>query len=130
MNSVITIFTVILLISASALCIALIVFLRRVATSINEFNHDTKQLIERIDPLVDSLVEMSASLKELSAEVSEQLDKTGWIVDEVKMRLESIISIEGKIKESVESPIDKLMSNLKAIRSALSVFWKTFNSGR
>lgn len=130
MDSVITIFTVILLISASALCIALIVFLRKVAASINEFNQDTKQLIERIDPLVDSLVEMSASLKELSAEVSEQLDKTGWIVDEVKMRLESIISIEGKIKESVESPIDKLMSNLKAIRSALSVFWKTFNSGR
>ncbi len=130
MDSVITIFTVILLISASALCIALIVFLGRVTASIDEFNKDTKQLIERIDPLVDSLVEMSASLKELSAEVSEQLDKTGWIIDEVKMRLESIISIEGKIKESVESPIDKLMSNLKAIRSALSVFWKTFNSGR
>lgn len=120
------IFQVILYLSASALCVALIVYLKKLTDSVQQMQKDLGELTNKFEPLIDSLQTLSDTLQHTSSEVNEQLDKTGWIIDQVKMRLESLFSFEEKVKESLESPVDKLLTNLTALKGGVLAFFRAF----
>ena len=120
------IFQVILYLCLSALCIALIIYLKKLTVSVQQMQEDIGQLKDRMEPLIDSVKTLSDSLNQTSSEVQQQLDKTGWIVDQVKMRLESLFGFEEKVKESLESPVEKLLSNLTALRGGISAIFRAF----
>ncbi|GAB1348874.1 hypothetical protein MASR1M107_10870 [Ignavibacteriales bacterium] len=120
------IFQVILYISASALCVALIFYLKKLTESVQQMQKDVGELTDKFEPLIDSLKTLSTSLSETSSEVQQQLDKTGWAIDQVKMRLESLFGFEEKVKESLESPVEKLVSNLTALKGGLSAIFRAF----
>ena len=122
------IFLVILYVSASALCIALIFYLKKLTESVQQMQKDVGQLTDRFEPLIDSMQSLSTSLNQTSDEIQEQLEKSGWIIDQIKMRLESLFGFEEKVKESFESPVEKLLSNLTTLRGGLAALFRAFYS--
>jgi len=100
--------------------------LKKLTESVQQMQKDVGELTDKFEPLIDSLKTLSTSLSETSAEVQQQLDKTGWVVDQVKMRLESLFGFEEKVKESLESPVEKLVSNLTALKGGLSAIFRAF----
>lgn len=123
--SVIEIAQIILLLSASALCVFLIVYIGRITDSVKEIKDELNKLTNQINPLLDSLQVLSGSIVKLSNEVQSQLDKTRWIVDEVKERVEGLFNFEKKIRDTVEGPANNLFQNLEAIKKGLSAFWQS-----
>ncbi|MBK7868909.1 MAG: hypothetical protein IPJ75_18990 [Ignavibacteriales bacterium] len=120
------IFQVILYLSASALCVALIVYLKKLTDSVQQMQKDLGELTNKFEPLIDSLQTLSGTLQHTTSEVNEQLEKTGWVIDQVKMRLESLFSFEEKVKESLESPVDTLLTNLTALKGGVLAFFRAF----
>lgn len=118
------IFEIILLISASALCIYLILFLKDMTKSISEIQTDIHRIAEQINPLLESLQSLSKSVIVVSDEVKSQLTKTKWIIDEVKSKVESIMNFERKVMEKVDSPIQNMLSNLNAIKRGVTTFFE------
>jgi len=118
------IFEIILLISASALCIYLILFLKNMTKSISEIQTDIHRIADQITPLLESLQSLSKSVIVVSDEVKSQLTKTKWIVDEVKSKVESIMNFERKVMEKVDSPIQNMLSNLNAIKRGVTTFFE------
>jgi len=118
------IFEIILLISASALCIYLILFLKNMTKSISEIQTDIHRIADQINPLLESLQSLSKSVIVVSDEVKSQLTKTKWIVDEVKSKVESIMNFERKVMEKVDSPIQNMLSNLNAIKRGVTTFFE------
>jgi hypothetical protein len=63
-------------------------------------------------------------MKTLADEVRGQLDKTNWIIDEVKAKVEGLLYIENRIKESMEHPAQSLMATLQTIKNGVSSLFK------
>ncbi len=125
MESVVQIFSVILLIAASALCVFLIIYLRKIVEVISDVRKDVNQLSQNLLPLVDSLQNLSNSIIEVSDDIKSQIAKVRWIFDEVKDRFEKLFEFEQKMKQAVEVPANNLINNLFAIKKGVSTFFSS-----
>lgn len=114
----------ILILSASALCIALIFYLKKITNSVHEIKDEIGRLGDKMEPLIESVQTLSSSLTRTNDDIQEQLSKTGWIIDQVKMRLESLFGFEEKVRDSFESPVEKLLANLTALKGGVLSFFK------
>jgi uncharacterized protein YoxC len=121
---ILEIFEVVLLISATALCVFLIIFLKDLSKSVSEMQTDIHRIADQINPLLESLQSLSNSVIIVSDEVKSQLSKTKWIVDEVKSKVESILNFERKMMGKVDSPLHDLLSNLNAIKRGVITFFE------
>jgi pilus assembly protein TadC len=117
-------FTILLLFSASVLCLMLVYYFLRIARSIEALERDFKKMSDQMTPLLESLNNLSRAMKTLADEVRGQLDKTNWIIDEVKAKVEGLLYIENRIKESMEHPAQSLMATLQTIKNGVSSLFK------
>lgn len=115
---------IILLISASALCFFLIIYFKKITQSIVELKIELQKISEQLTPVINSFHSLSKSITNLTDEVKNQFDKTKWIIDEVKERVESILNFEKKIQKGIEEPVNNLISNLNALKKGFQVFWE------
>ncbi|NUN07668.1 MAG: DUF948 domain-containing protein [Ignavibacteriaceae bacterium] len=120
---IIEIMEVILLISASALCIFLIYFLYQLTGSIRLIQQEIQAITAQVGPLVDSIKSLSVSVNELTKDLRQQISKINWIVDEIKSKIELLQNIESKVVKGVEAPVSTLMSNLNALKAGLAAFF-------
>ena len=60
---IVTILTILLLAAATCLCVALIIYLRRITQSFEDLRMEVKQLSDRLKPLIVSATELSENLK-------------------------------------------------------------------
>lgn len=125
METVVQIFSVLLLIAASVLCVYLIIYLKKIVEDISDIRKDINQLSQNLLPLVDSLQNLSNSIIEVSEDVQSQIDKVRWIFDEVKERFEKLFLLEQRMKNAVEVPANNLINNLQAIKKGVSTFFST-----
>lgn len=123
MDVVVQIFSVGLLIAASALCIFLIIYIKKIVEEIGEVRKDVHQLSQNLIPLVDSLQSLSNSVADVSDDVKNQISKLRWIFDELKRRFEKIFEFESKMKKAVETPANNLINNLQALKKGVSTFF-------
>jgi uncharacterized protein YoxC len=121
----ITILQVVLLISASVLCIFLILYLNNITKYVADVQKDVQDLSTQLKPLIESVTELSKSATDVSNRAQSQLDKTNWIIDQVKTRVEHIFSFEEKLTSSVNSQSGELIRNLMAFKDGLTAFWRT-----
>ena len=66
------IFTIVLLFSASALCIALIFYLNKIVKSVQSINTNIQDLSANIKPLIQTSIEFSDNLNKMTSKVTEQ----------------------------------------------------------
>jgi uncharacterized protein YoxC len=126
MNSFITVLYVILLASASVLCIALVVFLSRISRTVKEIEIEIKDLTLEMKPLIASATNLSEKLNQLSDSADDQLLVTRNIVSKVNNGVDTILDLEENIRRGFEGPIMNFIKGFSAIANGISVFWKAY----
>lgn len=119
---------VFLLLSASALCIYLIFFLKSLSKSIQQINSDIHELTYEIKPLIESTTNLSEKLTYLSREAQEPIDMVRNIVYEIKYRIDKLLDLEQKFREGIEKPVTDAQKNVSAVLNGFNAFWKSYKN--
>ncbi len=125
---VVQIFTVILIASASALCIALIFYLNKVVKSVQSVDNNIKELAASLKPLIQSSLELSENLSRITSDAKEQLKISRSVINDVRERADRILNFESKVRTGIEDAIMPLVNNLNAIGKGIDTFWRSFKS--
>ena len=121
-----SVFTILLLAAATCLCIALIIYLRKITQSFEDLKAEVKHLSDRIKPLIVSTTELSEKLKIISDDLKEPVQTFKGMVNNVKDRVDKILETEEKIRGGFENSVSGLIKNLSSVANGVSTFWKTF----
>lgn len=124
--NVVTVLSVILLISASLLCFALIYYLYKITKSVEEIKNNVKEFHENMGPLIVSTTELSERLSNITSEASGQMQLTRDMVLSVKNRVNKILGFEERIRRGIEEPILGLVRNVSAIVNGINAFWDSY----
>jgi uncharacterized protein YoxC len=122
----VSVFTILLLLSASGLCVALIIYLNRITNSVKKIQTDIQELSAEVKPFIASTTQLSEKLSELSDKAKEPVETLKTIVSEVKDRVDNILELEEKLRGGFEGSIAGLIKNLSALANGVNTFWKTF----
>jgi len=122
------IFYILLLASASGLCIALIFFLYKLTHSVRKIEHDIKDLTYQIKPLIASAINLSEKLKFISDEAKQPIVIVKEVVEDIKDRINVILELEEKIRKGVEGPMTKLLNTLSGISNGVNAFWDSYKN--
>jgi uncharacterized protein YoxC len=123
---IVNIFYVLLLASASGLCIALIFYLKGITGSVKKIESDIRDLSEQIKPLIASTTNLSEKLNFLSEEAKQPIILVKEVVEDIKDRINTILDFEEKIRRGVEGPVSKLFNSLSGINNAVNAFWDSY----
>lgn len=124
----IQIFTIVLLVSASALCIALIFYVNKIVKSVQAINKNLNELSTNLKPLLDSTTELSDNLNKFTAEAKNQLGISRSILNDFRDRADKLLSFEDKIRSGVEDAVLPLFKNLRAVGVGVESFWRNFKN--
>lgn len=121
----IEILIIILLISASALSVALIYFIFKIVKSVHSISADIHGLSYKLDPLIQSTFVLSEKLTHVTDEAESQLQISKSIISDIRDRTDKILNIETKIRSRIEDAVVPLLTNFQALGNLISSFWKT-----
>ena len=122
------ILTIILIASASALCIALIYYLNRVVKSVHSINDNIKELTSEIKPLLKSTLELSEKLNQITGETKSQLQISRSIISDIRERADKVLDMESKIRTGIEDAVMPFVQNLHALGKGFETFWRNFKN--
>ena len=122
------ILTIILLISASALCIASIYFMYQIAKSVHSISLNIEEFSFKLNPLIQSTFELSEKLNHITYEVESQLQISKSIFSDIRERADKILNIETKIRNGVVDAVIPAVKNLYALGKGVESFWKSFRN--
>lgn len=120
------ILTVILLISASVLCIALIYFLYQIVKSVHSISLNLERSLFKLNPLIESTIELSEKINNITSEVKSQLQMVRSMVSDVRERVDKILITETKIRNGIENTVMPIVKNINAVGVGVGSFWKNF----
>lgn len=124
MENVKDILIVLLLGSASVLCLALIYYISRITKAVESMQTDMQRIASQVKPLLDSLNSLSISIKILSEDVRTQISKISWIIDEVKDKVDQVVAIEHKVREFTENPAQNILNFANFVKEKITWLWK------
>jgi len=120
----IEILTVILLILASALCVALIFYIYHIVKSVHSISTEIQELSYRLNPLIESTFVLSGKLTHITDEAESQLQISKSIVSDIRDRTDKILNIETKIRNQVEDTVMPIVKNINAVGIGVGAFWR------
>ncbi|MDZ7767333.1 MAG: hypothetical protein U5K00_23440 [Melioribacteraceae bacterium] len=120
------ILTVVLLILASALCIALIYYNFMIAKSVRAMSSNFEKISNKINSFIDSAQEISKKIDDVADEIDSQLKVSGSVVTDVREFGNKLLSVESKMRDGIEETIIPLAKNLRALGKGVSSFWKNY----
>ena len=124
--NVVTVLTVIMLISASLLCLALIYYLYKITKSFEEIKNDVKEFAADMKPLIASTTELSEKLSSITSDARGQIQVTRDMVMNVKQRVDMILGFEERIRKGIEEPVLGLVRNMSAVVNGVNAFWNAY----
>ena len=122
------ILNIILIASASALCIALIYYLNQIVKSVQSINTNIKELTSEIKPLIQSTLELSEKLNQITNETKSQLQISKSIISDFRERADKVLNMESKIRSGIEVAVMPLVQNLHALSKGVETFWRNFKN--
>lgn len=122
------IFTIILIASASALCIALIFYLNKIVKSVQSVDQNIKELTTNLKPLIQSSLELSENLSKITSDTKDQLRISRSVINDIRERADKILNFENKVRTGLEDAILPMVNNLNAIGKGIETFWRSFKS--
>ena len=111
-----------LLLTASALCIALIYYIWKISNSLKSVQRDVNELSTKIQPLINSATELSNNLNEITDSARGHVNMSRDVVTSIKDRVDTILSFEEKVRGGIEGPIMSVIKEFSAISNGLSTF--------
>ncbi len=121
-----TVFTILLMVCASALCVALVVYIGRITKSIKEIEIDMKDISLQLKPLIASTTNLSEKLNKLSEEAKKPISAINDIAEDIKDRVDTVLAFEEKLREGIEEPASRLIRSLSAIANGVNAFWNAY----
>jgi uncharacterized protein YoxC len=118
------VFSILLMLSASALCISLIYYFLRITKAVEALQNDVKRISEQINPLLESLNTLSRSIKALSEDLRMQLQKTNWVIDQVKGKVEGLLAFEKKVKTTLENPAQNILNTIQFLKDKVTFLFR------
>lgn len=128
--SFIDILTIILIISASALCIALIYYLAKITASVKAIQKNIDEISSNINPLIVNVSELSEKISVITEDAKGQIQSSKNIVQNVKNRVDTILTLEERVRGGIEGPLMTLVTNFRAIANGLNTFLGYFNKNK
>ena len=124
--NVVSVFSVILLVCASVLCIALVVFLTKIAKTIKAIEIEVNDISTGMKPLIASATNLTEKLNRISDSADDQIEGVRKIIGKVIDRIDTILSLEEKIRSGFEGPTLDIIRTLSAVANGVSAFWNAF----
>ena len=122
----IDILTIILLISASVLCIALIFYLAKITSSVKAMQEDLNKISSKINPLIENVSDLTEKISTITEDAKGQIQTSKNIVHSVKNRVDTILTLEERVRGGIEGPLLTLVTNFRAIANGLNTFLSNF----
>lgn len=124
--ALIDVLLVILIASASALCIYLIFTLNKLRKSIEVIQSDIHVISEKTVPVLENLDEITKKAAQITSDTEEQISELKAFIQNIKEKVNRVVDLPGKINP--ENRISELLKNLNAVAKGFSVFWSKFFS--
>ncbi len=116
----------VLLITATALCIYLIIIAKKLHNTLENTNSILDDFRRRVDPLVENLTEISEKMLSFSDQAERQISEYSRLFDELRQRINSLTNIKQLFSSSHST--DSFSKNVSAMRKGVKAFWsRLFN---
>jgi uncharacterized protein YoxC len=122
------ILTVILIMLASALCIALINFRYQIGKSVRSIISIVKELSTEINPLLISIHKIFKKLNYMSTGIESKLQISRSIISNIRERADIILDTETKIRKGMEDSDMFLIKNFNAVGKGIESFRRTYKN--
>lgn len=122
--TVIDLLLIILILSASALCIFSIFTLKKLLKEVEAVRTDVHNFIEAANPVLENLADVSQRANRIVTEAENYWGELDRSIKKLKEKVSDVKSL--KIFRDAESPAKDLISNLKAISKGISAFWQAY----
>ncbi len=119
-----------LLISASALCIALIYFIYQIVKSVHSISMNIAEFSFRLMPLIESTCKVSEKLIHITDEIESHLQISKSIVSDIRERVDKILKVETKIRNGIENAVMPLVKNINAVGLGVGSFWRNYKADK
>jgi uncharacterized protein YoxC len=124
--TVIEIFLVLLIISASALCIFVIIYLKRIFEQIVAVRNDIHQLVQTTVPVLENMEEVTRRANKIVTEAGNYWDQIDHSIKNLRERLSDMKSLS-KLRDAQSQATD-LIKNLKAFAKGVTAFWQEYKN--
>lgn len=125
--SILEIFLLILIIVGIALCVYLIIALKKINVTLDFVQRDLSNVNEKLGPILDNVKAITDKAVNISDEAEKRVLDIGNTLQNVRNTV-SKFSIKSKGSSSNRSPIQDLLSNLTAVSKGVSAFWQKLNN--
>jgi len=98
------------LLSASALCLYLIVVLVRLNSLLESLQRDLSDLSRAVRPVLENLVVITGTIKGISARVNEQVEMFHGMFSSVQRIVENVVRFEERVQQRLEEPFFRVAS--------------------
>ena len=120
------ILTVILLVSASALCIALIIIHIMIAKSVHTISSNFTKLSIKVNSFIDSAQELSQKVDNIANEINSQLKISRSVVSDVREFADKLLNVETKIRDGIVGAVVPFTRNFRALGKGVGSFWQNY----
>ncbi|MFZ1288450.1 MAG: hypothetical protein WAR79_00045 [Melioribacteraceae bacterium] len=127
-NEPMEILTSILLISASALCIAMIYFFHQIVKSVHLINENIQEFSIKLEPIIESTRELLEKLNPIVNEVESQFKISKSICRDLRERTDKILNLETKIRYGIEDTVIPFLNSFHNIVKGVKSFWRNYRN--
>ncbi|MBP8975197.1 MAG: hypothetical protein KBG83_00630 [Bacteroidetes bacterium] len=120
METLIQIVTVVALLSASALCIYLIVVLFRLKTVLELIQTELNEVSSRLKPLLENLNVASEKVRTIVTKVDDQVTMAHGVFISMRRIVDNVLDFEDHIIRILEEPFTRVSSVFSNVLSRLS----------
>ena len=120
--NVIDILLIILILSASVLCIFLIFYLKKLVDHVEAVRKDVHELVEKTTPVLENLDDVTRRANRIVLEVENYWNEIDSSIKKVRERISGLTSL--KRYTDAENPVSELIKNVKALTKGFIAFWQ------
>ncbi|MCX6173486.1 MAG: DUF948 domain-containing protein [Ignavibacteriales bacterium] len=121
--NIIDILLIILILSASTLCIFLIIYLKKLVDHVEAVRKDVHELVEKTTPVFENLDDVTRRVNRIVSEVENYWNEIDSSIKKVREQISGLTSLKRYI--DAENPVSELIKNVKAFTKGFITFWKT-----
>ena len=115
---------IILIISASALCIFVIIYLKKISDNVEAAQKDVHQLIENTKPVLENLEEVTRRANKIVTEAENYWDELDRSIKNFRTKFTNLTSIQ-RFRDTQNQATD-LIKNLRAFAKGIFAFLQEF----
>ena len=122
--TLIDIFLIVLILSASSLCIFVIVYLKRIFEQVEAVRKDIHRLIENTIPILSNLEEITQRVNRIVTEAEGYWKEIDYSIRNLREKISNFNSWK-KFRDA-QTHASGIIKNLKSIAIGISAFWSEY----